>query len=315
MISIVVPVYNMEAYLPECLASIVAQRCQDFEVLLVDDGSKDNSLAVCQEWAAKDARFRVFFQQNAGVSVARNRALDEAKGEYVCFVDADDAIAPDYLALLLELTRDGSFPLCWYTRDKATLGADGGKLDRYEAKQFIRYVVTDVLNHANLWMMLFKRDIIREHGIRFTPGCVRNEDTEFYIHYLLYEQKVVVSDYKGYYYRPNPTSAMGKPATKEALTSIEAAGRIDRLLLENGLVSEDGIMLSGRVLAYAYSLSRQKNWELYVYLHDRYDVKAAVKKRLSYPGIMKKCVAFLYLLLGKRRFFSVIGMTACPIKK
>ena len=315
MISIVVPVYNMEAYLPECLASIVAQRCQDFEVLLVDDGSKDNSLAVCQEWAAKDARFRVFSQQNAGVSVARNRALDEAKGEYVCFVDADDAIAPDYLALLLELTRDGSFPLCWYTRDKATLGADGGKQDRYEAKQFIRYVVTDVLNHANLWMMLFKRDIIREHGIRFTPGCVRNEDTEFYIHYLLYEQKVVVSDYKGYYYRPNPTSAMGKPATKEALTSIEAAGRIDRLLLENGLVSEDGIMLSGRVLAYAYSLSRQKNWELYVYLHDRYDVKAAVKKRLSYPGIMKKCVAFLYLLLGKRRFFSVIGMTACPIKK
>ncbi len=315
MISIVVPVYNMEAYLPECLASIVAQRCQDFEVLLVDDGSKDNSLAVCQEWAAKDARFRVFSQENAGVSVARNRALEEAKGEYVCFVDADDAIAPDYLALLLELTRDGSFPLCWYTRDKATLGADGGKLDRYEAKQFIRYVVTDVLNHANLWMMLFKRDIIREHGIRFTPGCVRNEDTEFYIHYLLYEQKVVVSDYKGYYYRPNPTSAMGKPATEKALTSIEAAGRIDRMLFENGLVAEEGIMLSGRVLAYAYALSRQKNWKVYSCLHDRYDVKAAVRKMLSYPGIKKKCVAFLYLLLGKRRFFSVIGMTACPIKK
>lgn len=308
MISIVVPVYNMEAYLPECLASIVAQRCQDFEVLLVDDGSKDNSLAVCQEWAAKDARFRVFSQENAGVSVARNRALEEAKGEYVCFVDADDAIAPDYLALLLELTRDGSFPLCWYTRDKATLGADGGKLDRYEAKQFIRYVVTDVLNHANLWMMLFKRDIIREHGIRFTPGCVRNEDTEFYIHYLLYEQKVVVSDYKGYYYRPNPTSVMKKPMSVRALTSIEAAERINKMLFDAGIIDDDKLILSDSVLIYAYSISKHQSKEVYAILHERYDVKAAMKKMLlSFPRRKKKFVAITYLLLGRKAFFRAIG--------
>ena len=315
MISVVVPVYNAGAYLRECLESLAAQSYKDFEVLTVDDGSRDDSLAICQEWSAKDGRFRVFSQQNAGVSVARNRALDEAKGEYVCFVDADDAVAPDYLAHLLDLSRDGSFPLCWYTREKASLGTGCRCAMRYSARRFILNIVRGAVNNANLWMMLFKRSIIEEQGIRFTEGCVRNEDTEFYIHYLLYEQKVVVSDYKGYYYRPNPTSAMGKPATEKALTSIEAAGRIDRLLLENGLVSEDGIMLSGRVLAYAYSLSRQKNWEVYSCLHDRYDVKGAVRKMLSYPCVKKKCVAFLYLVLGKKRFFSFIGRTACPIKK
>lgn len=315
MITIVVPVYNAGAYLRECLESLAAQSYKDFEVLTVDDGSRDDSLAICQEWSVKDGRFRVFSQQNAGVSVARNRALDEAKGEYVCFVDADDAVAPDYLAHLLDLARDGNFPLCWYTRDKASLGTGCRCAMRYSARRFILNIVRGAVNNANLWMMLFKRSIIEEQGIRFTPGCVRNEDTEFYIHYLLYEQKVAVSNYRAYYYRPNPASAMGKPATEKALTSIEAAGRIDRLLVENGLVTEEGIMLSGRVLAYAYSLSRQKNWEVYSCLHDRYDVKAAVRKMLSYPCVKKKCVAFLYLVLGKKRFFSFIGRTACPIKK
>ena len=124
-----------------------------------------------------------------------------------------------------------------------------------------------------------------------------------------------MSNYRAYYYRPNPASAMGKPATEIALTAIEAAGRIDRMLFENGLVTEDGIMLSDRVLAYAYALSRQKNWEVYSRLHDRYDVKAAVRKMLSYPCVKKKCVAFLYLVLGKKRFFSFIGKTACPRMK
>ena len=184
MISIVVPIYNAEPYLLECLESLMIQSYEDFEVLMVDDGSKDNSLAICREWAAKDERFRVFSQANAGVSVARNRALEEAKGDYVCFVDADDAVAPDYLAHLLELSKDGDFPLCWYTREKASLGTGCRCAMRYSARRFILNIVRGAVNNANLWMMLFKRSIIEEQGIRFTEGCVRNEDAEFYIHYL-----------------------------------------------------------------------------------------------------------------------------------
>ena len=307
MISIVVPVYNVEAYLQECLESLMAQSHQDFEVLLVDDGSKDQSLAICQAWAAKDERFQVFSQQNAGVSVARNRALEEAKGEYICFVDADDVVAPDYLAHLLDLAQDGSFPLCWFTRDKALLGTGGGKLDRYEAKQFIRMFVTDVIRQANLWMMLFKGSIIREHGLRFTPGCVRNEDVEFFLHYLLFEQQVVVSNYRAYFYRLNPTSAINKPITIEALTSVEAAGRINRMLFKAGIIADERLLLSNSVLIYTFSLSNHQRKDLYDILHTRYDVKAAMKQMLSFPRRKKKLVAVTYLTLGREGFFRAIG--------
>ena len=308
MVSVVVPVYNAEAYLQECLASLASQSYKDFEVLMVDDGSKDNSLAICREWAEKDSRFRVFSQENAGVSVARNRALQEAKGEYVCFVDADDVIAPDYLAHLLDSSKDGCFPMCGYTRDIGMLGTGGDSIHRYEAKQFLVNVVEESIDHPNLWMMLFKRDIIENHGIRFTPGCVRNEDTEFYIHYLLYEQSVVVSNYRAYFYRPNPASAMCAPITIKALSSIEAAGRMNQMLFERGIVSDDRIVLSNSVLTYAYALAKNKNAELYDYLHDHYDVRAAMKKMRTFPRVAKRLVAFTYLSFGRRLFYRSVGM-------
>lgn len=308
MVSIVVPVHNAETFLQECLASLASQSYKDFEVLMVDDGSRDNSLAICREWAGKDSRFRVFSQENAGVSVARNRALQEAKGEYVCFVDADDVIAPDYLSRLLDLSVDGRFPMCGYTRDKALLGSGGVLTSNYEAKQFIVHVVEESIDHPNLWMMLFKRNIIEEHGIRFTPGCVRNEDTEFYIHCLMYEQSVVVSNYRAYFYRPNPASAMCAPITIKALTSIEAAGRMNQMLFEGGIISDDQIVMSNSVLTYAYALAKNKNAELYDYLHDHYDVRAAMKKMRTFPRVAKRLVAFTYLSLGRRLFYNAVGM-------
>lgn len=308
MISVIIPVYNMGTYLGECLDSVISQSYKDFEVLLVDDGSIDNSLAICQKWAERDGRFRVFSQGNAGVSVARNRALQEAKGEYVCFVDADDVITTDYLAHLLDLSKDECFPICGYSREKASLGTGGDSIQRYDAKKFIVHVVEESIDHPNLWMMLFKRDIIDEHGIRFTPGCVRNEDTEFYIQYLLYEQTVVVSNFRAYYYRPNPTSAMGAPETVKALTSIEAAERINKMLYDQGVISDNKIVLSNSVLTYAFSLSKRRNAELYNYLHDHYDVRAAMKKMCAFPRMAKRLVAFTYLLLGRRIFYASVGI-------
>ena len=101
MISIIVPVYNTEKYLRRCIDSVLAQTYQDFELLLIDDGSKDSSGAICDEYAAQDARVRVFHKENGGVSSARNVGLDNARGEWITFVDADDWIESDMLELLL----------------------------------------------------------------------------------------------------------------------------------------------------------------------------------------------------------------------
>ena len=103
-VSIIVPIYNVEKYLRECLDSIIAQTFTDWECLLIDDGSPDKCGEICDEYAAKDCRFKVFHKPNGGVSSARNLGLDKACGEWVTFVDADDMIAPDFLSALVEPT-------------------------------------------------------------------------------------------------------------------------------------------------------------------------------------------------------------------
>ena len=101
-ISIIVPVYNTEKYLKRCVDSILSQNYADFELWLVDDGSTDGSGALCDSYQQKDSRVRVFHQKNAGVSAARNYGVDQAQGEWVCFVDSDDEVLPDYLSDMIK---------------------------------------------------------------------------------------------------------------------------------------------------------------------------------------------------------------------
>ncbi|MBR4473712.1 MAG: glycosyltransferase family 2 protein [Oscillospiraceae bacterium] len=102
MISVIVPVYNVEPYLPRCIKSILQQTYTDFELLLVDDGSTDSSGAICDEFVEKDSRIRVFHKENGSMSDARNYGLDRTCGEFVAFVDSDDYVGPDYLRILAE---------------------------------------------------------------------------------------------------------------------------------------------------------------------------------------------------------------------
>lgn len=106
LISVIVPVYKVEAYLPACVDSILAQTCTDFELILVDDGSPDSCGAICDKYAQKDPRVRVIHQENGGLSAARNAGMDVARGEYITFVDSDDLIAPDSLSCLANVAAD-----------------------------------------------------------------------------------------------------------------------------------------------------------------------------------------------------------------
>lgn len=103
LVSVIVPVYKVEPYLPACVDSILAQTFEDFELILIDDGSPDHCGAMCDDYAKKDARIRVIHQENGGLSAARNAGLDAAKGEYITFVDSDDVIAPDCLHSVIDI--------------------------------------------------------------------------------------------------------------------------------------------------------------------------------------------------------------------
>ena len=218
MVSIIVPIYNAEQWLFDCLESIESQSYKDFEVLMVDDGSRDSSATICKIFEERDSRFLYYFQENAGVSAARNFGLKYVQGEYICFIDADDKVAPDYLSHLLELSSDGSFGVCNFTRDIKELGEKKGEIIYYEARDCVSRILWESVKTFNLWMMLFKNNIIQNNNIKFVVGCARNEDIEFYINYLLYENKIKVSGYMDYFYRPNPDSVMRQPININFLT-------------------------------------------------------------------------------------------------
>lgn len=306
MISIIVPIYKAEQYLRDCLVSIQKQTYSDFEAICVNDGSPDNSADICQEFVNIDSRFILINQENGGVSSARNRALKEAKGEYVCFVDSDDVIEPHFLEHLINLSRDGAFSVCSYSRDLSRLTPDATNVVEYEAKDFIRHILNESIEHPNICMMLFKNSIIQTKHLDFTLGCVRNEDTEFYMKYLVNETKVKVSDYKGYYYRDNEDSAAHKFDIK-ALTFIEADARISKFLVENNIIADDNHIVPASVQYFVYQTARQSNKELYDYIHEHYDVKPLMKKMTSFPRLARKGVAYCYLFLGRSLFYHFIS--------
>lgn len=210
MISIIIPIYNSAKYLSECIKSISNQSYSDFEIICVNDGSTDNSEKIIQDISKQEKRIRYFSQSNKGVSSARNKALNEARGEWVCFVDSDDVLHKDFLKNLLSIVSENGMSICGYTRDIFALGRKSNKIETHTNIDFIHTVIDESRCSPNICMMLFKNSIIQKENIRFTVGCVRNEDTEFYLKYMTYIDNVTTTDYIGYFYRDNPNSAVHK---------------------------------------------------------------------------------------------------------
>ena len=313
MVSVIIPVYNAEQYIVECVESLLKQSLKDFELILIDDGSTDNSLGICKSFARWDNRVRWYHQANAGVSVARNRGIQEAKGEYICFVDSDDIVAPDFLEHLLSLAKDGAFAICGYTRCIHMLGSDLGTIKRYESKDFIIRVFDESIIHPNICMMLFKTSIIHKNSLLFTPKCTINEDTEFYIKYATFEEYIAVSDYKGYFYRDNPHSAM-HTLNRTLLTAIDASQRISDFLVEKGFGDSVNMIVPLTIESNVYRAAKHRNVEVYNLIHSLYDVNAAMKKMIRHHRIARKVLSIIYLCLGKQLFFKIISMTNSRLK-
>lgn len=185
MISIIVPVYKVEKYLPECIESVLAQTYQDWELLLVDDGSPDSCPAICDEYAQKDSRIRAIHKENGGVSSARNRGLDEAKGEWVMFLDSDDTIAPTALGVLYNRAMIDNVDVVQFQASNTDeYGNATGSLSEisedvvlsnYEYNQQVLEATVPLV----IWDKLYKRTVIGEK--RFDNGIKIGEDFLFLV--------------------------------------------------------------------------------------------------------------------------------------
>lgn len=198
MISIIIPVYNTEKYLRRCLYSIIAQTYKDWECILVDDGSEDNSPSICDEYVQKDNRFKVIHKENAGVSAARNDGLDQAKGEWISFVDSDDYLASEFLDKLYQY-RDYDYLVGSYQifprRVKMIVGNEV-----YTSKEFKKFLRPANLYNGYPWGKLFKRSIIEQYHVRFILGLKVYEDYLFNLDYMEHISSVAITPKANYFY-------------------------------------------------------------------------------------------------------------------
>ena len=215
-ISIIIPVYKVEKYLARCLDSLLAQTFTDFEAILINDCSPDNSGAICDEYAKKDSRIKVIHREkNGGASAARNLGLEVSQGEYIAFVDSDDYVVPEYLETLLKVIVDTQADIvqCGYQEvidGKIKEGKEESISNIYMKEEAYGLLYGDGRNDIFdfiLWNKLYKKSCIG--GIRFIEG-LRCEDVIFISEAVMLIQKVCVFNQPLYYYCRHDDSVMGQ---------------------------------------------------------------------------------------------------------
>lgn len=225
LISIIVPMYNVEKYLKACIESIINQTYSKIEIILVDDGSPDNCGKICDEYKEKDDRIKVIHKKNGGLSDARNAGIDIATGEYIAFVDSDDYIDKKYIEVLYHLCIKHNVLLseCDYKnveKDDEIHINQNIKENIYTGKEMCERLYSDkLIRTVVVWNKLYKKELFNK--LRFPKGKI-NED-EFTTYKIFYNiDNIATTEQKLYYYRYSPDSIMNKKFNKKRLDVLEA---------------------------------------------------------------------------------------------
>jgi glycosyltransferase involved in cell wall biosynthesis len=205
-ISVIVPIFNAELYLAKCIESLIRQPYTALQIILVNDGSTDNSLAIAQKYAVQDSRIEVYTQTNQGQSVARNLGLQYAQGEYISFVDADDYVDEDYYVTLMQHIGELDCVQIGYRR----VTAQGKVLLEKLPKHFYQF--------TSPCMRLYRRELFVKHNLRFPSGMIY-EDVVFSLDFWGSRPSYRILSYTGYNYLANTssTTAMRNLVAKELL--------------------------------------------------------------------------------------------------
>lgn len=236
-ISIIIPVYNVEQYLPECLDSVLAQTYLEWECILVDDGSPDGSGYICDEYAAKDSRFIVIHQPNSGASTARNTGINNASGEWIAFVDSDDIIKPCYLQNMIAAAQSQNVDFVigglqyWHTETDERINKSYVP-HKYEGEDIVKAYLSDYIHqNGGPVAKLYKRCIIAEHHIEFNPQMHYAEDCNFMMTYFNHIESIAFIDAVDYIYRMLPTSLSYRKMNLESekVVLVEMSQRVKEI--------------------------------------------------------------------------------------
>lgn len=265
-LSIIVPVYNSEKFLEKCVKSILAQTIYDFEVLLINDGSNDNSLTICRDFALSDSRIRVFNQQNSGQSKARNVGLENAKGEYIAFVDSDDWVDSDFFEKLIaacdkydadvscgSIIRERKFS------NKFRINYTSENVYIYPQKKIDVAKVPDM---CYVWNKVYRRSYLDSIGLKFIEGMFF-EDVDFVTRAVFYSNKIVTvpGTYYHYWTNVNSTVKTMRKSDKKCYDSLLAKKYVLDFFRQHNLTSGTENLVRKKKCFKVFGLTILKTYE------------------------------------------------------
>lgn len=275
-VSIVVPIYNVERFLEKCIISILEQTHDNIEVILVDDGSKDKSGMICDKFAEIDDRIIVIHKENNGVSEARNTGINSSTGDYICFVDGDDYIMPDYVEYLLKLAKLNDAEIAITTEMFGNFQEEQVKKDViniWSAEDALEGILCYRVP-IGCYCKLFKRSFLGKE-IRFLNNIFIGEGFNFNVAAFQRANKIAVGRRRIYYYRrDNPTSAM----TKFSISKCENG------LLALEVIKEKLTIHSKRI----HNAWNYANWRTH---SDFYDMLVLAKAHKEYKDMYRRCLS------------------------
>lgn len=283
-VSVVIPVYNVEKYIRQCLESVINQTLKDIEIICINDGSKDNTLKILEEYSQKDSRIVLIDKENEGLSAARNQGTELARGEYISYIDSDDWVDIHYLEELYNAAKKYNSDVACSSIIRVTGGRRRNKLI-YKKEEFTRDIdkkneLTNVPIYSYVWNKIYKRDKLIQSGVKFPIGRVY-EDIIWSIQAIYYLDGVVTVPSAIYYYRKNPTSVMSSKAKQNAIDCATSEKEMLEFAKEKGLKLLDGYKYAKR---------------------DRYRFLGItlLKRFYYYPDIIEYCLlGFIPIYRGK----------------
>lgn len=293
LISVIIPVYNVEPYLRQCLDSVVGQSYGELEIILVDDGSTDSSGEICREYARRDSRIRVIRQNNAGQSAARNAGLDMASGKYVCFVDSDDLIATDMMEKLLAQAEGCDIVMCDRVKfSQVPEFTGGGGVNRYEKEAFLRKIY-EAPRFIALWGKLLRRELFSDFRIR--EGIIY-EDEDALPQLIWRADKIAYLQRPLYGYRVRPGSTMSAAFSEKRLDIMQVCRRRIELFEQWGLKD----LRKTAVKDYYLHLKRLERQTLQAGFADAHERVLAELKQWKNYGVRFSLPEKLRLFLAER---------------
>lgn len=305
LVSIIVPVFNVEYYLKRCIDSILGQSYPNFELILVNDGSTDNSYSICSSFQQKDHRIVVVDKENGGLSSARNAGIDIAKGTFITFIDSDDYVHPDYLKSMMEIILKQQCDMVYcsfkkFTDDEHVTDEGNKTISVFNGINCYENLFSETPEKLIVsWGKIYRREIFTD--LRFKEGFIHED--EFIIHHVLSKcEKIAYYDYTLYYYYQRMGSIMNNGFNIRRLDRLDAL--VDRYeMLKDTKYRNDSILRILNDCVYFWNLIDKNDYRSKSKISDVY--KRFYK--LSKKGLDKISIGYFLFRLSPSIYHFVVG--------